>query len=112
METSTRSLSINDPLYLAIKGTIDSLNQINELIDNNKDRIHSKIFYSIALIFGVITAVFIEFFNILILLVFGNVLLVLLIIFAKDFYHRRRKLATEQDKIKKGLEDLGIKIKD
>ena len=103
MDTFTESLSTNDPLYLAKKGTIDSLNIINELIDENKAGIYSKIFYITALIFGILPSIYPNFFNPFTLLILVNILLAMLIIPDRDFYRRRRNLAKHQNKIKKGL---------
>ena len=107
----TEYLSTNSPLFPALSTSIQSYNQVNELIDGNKDRIYSKIFYVLSLIFGIFTAVFAESLNWLMILIFMDLLLILLIFFAKRFYHKRRKFASEQAKIKTHLKSLGIDIK-
>ena len=88
-KTYTPDLPSKD-LFSARDTTIQSMNQIVYLIKENKERVYSKVFYVFSLIFAVLIAIFAQSLNLLMVLVFVDLLLVLLIFFAKRFYKRSR----------------------
>lgn len=105
-------LDVNDPNFINKQTGIKALKEINEIIDKNKEEIYSKIFYLSSLIFGILTAIFAEELNWILVLFIINISLVILIYFSRKFYKKRIKFAKEQWKIKDKLKRLGVPIID
>ena len=106
----TPSLSTNHPLYKARIATIQSMNQNTSLIRKNKEKIYSKLFYSISLTSAVLIAVFGKYLNWAWILFFIDLILFLLVYNAIKFYKERVILAENKKKIIEGLNKLGINI--
>jgi len=106
------ALDLNEGDFLTNRRTtIQSMNLSTSLIKENREKIYSKVFYVFSLIFAVLISVFANSLNWFLVLLFLDLSLIVLILFAKDYYKLRRKLAEDHDKIIKRLGDFGIKIK-
>jgi hypothetical membrane protein len=92
------------------KATLESMNLSSTLIRENKDKMYSKVFYLFSLIFAVLIAIFSEYLNWLMILLFIDFSLFLLVLPAKRFYKRRRELAKQHYKIIDRLKEFGINI--
>ena len=107
-KASVHEIDPSDQNFIQKTTAIKSLYEINNIIDKNKEEIRSKVFYSFSLIFGVMTAIFAEKLNWIMVLILTNFTLAILIYFARIFYKKRRNFAKEQWKLKIKLKKLGI----
>ncbi|MCW8966409.1 MAG: hypothetical protein OQK82_06965 [Candidatus Pacearchaeota archaeon] len=92
------------------KNTIDSMNLSTALIKENRNKIYSKVFYSFSLIFAVLIAVFSNYLNWTMVLLFIDITLIFLVFCAKEYYKERRILSKQHYKIIDRLNEFGIKI--
>lgn len=92
------------------RATIQSMNLSTSFIKENHEKIFSKIFYVVSLILAVFVAVFSDYLNWIIVLIFVDLSFFLLVLFAKDHSKNRKELAKDHYKIIDKLKQFNIKI--
>ena len=102
----------NDPLFL-LKSTInDSVNYLHDNARDDKDRMYSKIYFSTSLLLTIFAAFFVEYLNLISILILANLLAVLLIIFGNVYAGRRKRFWENRNIMKKTFEDLDLEWRD
>ena len=111
MKDKDYAIDLDEGDYLSNrKATSESMNLSTALIKKNREDIYSKIFYVFSLIFAVLIAVFSNYLNWGMVLLFIDISLLFLVWFAKDYNTRRKELAKHHYKIIDRLREFGIKI--
>jgi len=105
-------IDFRDPSAQAKYLNIKSLRYISNEIGNLKGNIYSKIYFGFSLVFAIFITIFAQSLNWLMVLVFIDLLLVVLVLFAKSFYNQRKEMVQASRKIIKRLNELGINIKE
>ena len=98
----------SDPLSHTKYTSIQSHNQIVELIKENKREIYNKWFYVFSLYSSILTTIYFQSLSLLYFFIISNIFAVFLIQPTQRFYVRRRKLAEKKYEIEKNLGSLGI----
>ncbi len=111
MKDNDYALDLDDGDYISNrKATINSMNLSTDLIKENRKEMHSKIFYVFSLIFAIFIAVFSNYLNWAMILLFMDIALFFLVYFANEYYKRRKKLAKQHYKIIDRLKEFRINI--
>ncbi len=101
----------SDPLFHAKSVSIQSHNQIVDLIKENKKGMHDKLYYIFSLYIAIITGLYFQLaLTYLSFFIISNVFLILPIYPAWKFYFKRRDLAKEKYKIEDTLNEFGIPL--
>ena len=90
-EVYAQKVNSNDPEFY-IKSIINQNN--NYLHDNtaqDKDRMYSKIYFALSIILGILSSFFTQYVSWLSIFILGDLLMILLVLFAKSYRKRREK---------------------
>ena len=106
-----QEFDVKDPWFIQKNSAVQSLNQLSDRIRENKDWINSKIYFTFSLIVAIFMVIFAEAFNWIIVLALVNILMLILIFPAREYYHRRKELAECKMGIEKKFKELGMELK-
>ena len=113
MKTSIHNeeLNLNDPHAQIKYLNIQSLRYVSEQIRTIKENMYSKIYFAFSLVFAIFLSVFARSLNWILILITLDILLLVLVLFARTFYIQRSEHAEINKKIIQQLKKLGVKIK-
>lgn len=103
-------LDVRGPLAQMKYLNIQSLRYVSNEIRNLKESIYSKIYFTFSLIFAVLIAIFAQSLNWMMVLIISNLLMLMLIFFAKRFHSQRREHIKVSNELIEQLRKLGVKI--
>lgn len=111
-KTYIQHLDTKHPWHTQRQAAIGSLNHLSDRIRENKDNMYSKIYFAVSLILTTFIAIFAESLNWAVVLFLADLLLVLLIIYARGYYKKRKGYAANKKEIRKSFEELGLELKE
>ncbi|HEA46574.1 MAG TPA: hypothetical protein ENH99_02220 [Candidatus Pacearchaeota archaeon] len=109
--TYTEHLDTKDPWYVQKKSAIDSLNQLSDRIRENHHHMYSQLYFTASLLLAILIAFFAESLNLAIIIFLADLMLTLLVMYAKGYYEKRKGYAENKTVIKKSFEELGLELK-
>jgi hypothetical protein len=104
------AIDIRNPNSQVIYGNVQSLRYVSNEVRTLKEGIYSKIYFGFSMVFAVFISIFTQSFNWVIVLGFVDLLLLILVFFARIFYIQRREHSKISDKIVNQLKKLGLKL--
>jgi len=107
-EVYAQKMGLDDPLFIPRTIINNQNNYLHSIAREDKDRMYSKIYFAFSLVLTITASFFAFYLNWIVIIVLMDLLMILLVIFAKGYRKRRGGFWYNRKVMKKNFEDFGM----
>ena len=107
-EVYGQKVKSDDPEFYLKNTIIQNNNYLHDNAAQDKDRMHSKIYFAVSIVLGILSAFFVMYINLISIIILIDLLMILLVLSAREYSKRRKKFWLNRGKMKESFKDFGL----